>query len=241
MSIEAQCPGCQRLLRVDDEHAGKEARCPVCSTVYRVPEISPVAVVAAVAAESGEATAASGEILAEMVEVAEVAPVSVEPDRSNWQMRTPEGQTYGPASRAELDRWVADGRITHDCELRVDEGGWQAADTVYPILRLPPAYLPPAAVPSSGSYAASSRLAPHRGGLILVLALMGFLVGCPIMSIMAWVMGNGDLREMREGRMDPEGQGLTQAGYMLGMILSFVWVLAAVVGLFIVLVIAASK
>ena len=73
------------------------------------------------------------------------------------------------------------------------------------------------------------------------LALMGFVSGCPILSIMAWVMGNGDLREMREGRMDPEGQGLTYAGYVLGMILSFVWVLAAVVGLFIVLVVAANN
>ena len=39
MPIEAKCPGCDRLLRVSDEHAGKQARCPVCNTIYSVPEL----------------------------------------------------------------------------------------------------------------------------------------------------------------------------------------------------------
>jgi len=51
----------------------------------------------------------------------------------------------------------------------------------------------------------NARLAPHRGSVILVL------------GIIAWVMGNGDLREMDAGRMDPSGRGLTDAGRILGM------------------------
>ena len=31
-------------------------------------------------------------------------------------------------------------------------------------------------------------------------------------------MGNSDLVEMRAGRMDPEGEGVTQAGRICGMI-----------------------
>jgi hypothetical protein len=31
-------------------------------------------------------------------------------------------------------------------------------------------------------------------------------------------MGNGDLREIDAGRMDPSGRGLTQAGKICGMI-----------------------
>ena len=60
-------------------------------------------------------------------------------------------------------------------------------------------------------------LRPHRGVVILTLGILGFLV-CIICGIIAWVMGNNDLREMRAGRMDPSGQGLTQAGRVCGMV-----------------------
>jgi hypothetical protein len=164
-------------------------------------------------------------------------------------MRTPEGQTFGPASRADLDRWVSEGRVTADCELKADDGPWYTADSVYGVLRTPPASQAPAqvasSIPQSFPRSASggrppSYAAPHRGGLVLALALLGCVTCCPILSIMAWVMGNGDLREMREGRLDPEGFGLTQAGYMLGLILSMFWILGAVVGLFIILLNAAA-
>lgn len=62
------------------------------------------------------------------------------------------------------------------------------------------------------------RIAAHRGAMILVLGILSWLV-CPlVLGIMAWVMGNGDLREMDAGRMDPSGRGLTEAGRILGMI-----------------------
>jgi hypothetical protein len=60
-------------------------------------------------------------------------------------------------------------------------------------------------------------LKPHRGVLILVLGILG-IVCCFICGIIAWVMGNGDMREMDAGRMDPSGRGLTQAGKICGMI-----------------------
>lgn len=59
--------------------------------------------------------------------------------------------------------------------------------------------------------------APHRGGVILALGILG-LVCCFICGIIAWVMGNNDLREMAAGRMDRSGQGMTQAGKICGMI-----------------------
>ena len=37
MSIEILCPGCDRLLRVAAEHAGKQTRCPACDTVFTIP------------------------------------------------------------------------------------------------------------------------------------------------------------------------------------------------------------
>jgi hypothetical protein len=60
-------------------------------------------------------------------------------------------------------------------------------------------------------------VAPHRGVLILVLGILG-IVCCFICGIIAWVMGNNDLREIDAGRMDPTGRGLTQAGKICGMV-----------------------
>ena len=60
-------------------------------------------------------------------------------------------------------------------------------------------------------------LKPHRGGMILAFGILGLVV-CFILGIFAWIMGNNDLAEMRAGTMDPSGEGLTQAGRIIGMI-----------------------
>jgi len=59
---------------------------------------------------------------------------------------------------------------------------------------------------------------PHRGVLILVLGILGFVLCGIFASIPAWVLGNSDLKAMQAGRMDPSGQGLTQAGKICGII-----------------------
>ena len=38
-------------------------------------------------------------------------------------------------------------------------------------------------------------------------------------------MGNTDLREMHRGQMDESGMSLTQAGMVLGMIATILWLL----------------
>ena len=73
-------------------------------------------------------------------------------------------------------------------------------------------------------------LKPHRGGTVLALGILG-LVCCWILGIIAWVMGNGDLREMDAGMMDPAGRGLTQAGKICGIISVVVAILGLVFGL----------
>ncbi len=61
---------------------------------------------------------------------------------------------------------------------------------------------------------------PHRGGAVLVLGIIGFLFCLPgiILGPLAWSMGSSDLEAMRSGRMDPDGEGITQAGRILGII-----------------------
>ncbi len=60
-------------------------------------------------------------------------------------------------------------------------------------------------------------LKPHRGTTILVLGIIG-IACCMICGIIAWIMGNNDLKEMDAGIMDPEGRGITQAGKICGMV-----------------------
>ena len=61
-----------------------------------------------------------------------------------------------------------------------------------------------------------ARAEPHRGTLILVFGILGFVVNA-IFGIVAWVMGAADLKAMDAGRMDPEGRSHTQIGMYLGM------------------------
>jgi hypothetical protein len=71
-------------------------------------------------------------------------------------------------------------------------------------------------------------LRPHRGGVILTLGILG-IVCCFICGIIAWVMGNNDLREMAAGRMDRSGEGLTQAGKICGIIGVILWIVTLVI------------
>lgn len=75
----------------------------------------------------------------------------------------------------------------------------------------PPHGAPPPAVAPPGP------VQPHRGVLILVLGILGLVV-CVICGIIAWIFGNNDLEQMRAGRMDPTGEGLTVAGRICGII-----------------------
>ena len=57
----------------------------------------------------------------------------------------------------------------------------------------------------------------HRGVQVLVFGILSFVV-CPFFGVAAWVMGNNDLREMAQGRMDPSGRDMTKAGRICGMV-----------------------
>lgn len=80
---------------------------------------------------------------------------------------------------------------------------------------------------------ASGHYMPHRGGMILAFGLIGliglsvFPIGL-IFAIIAWIMGNGDMEEIRSGRMDPEGEGMTQAGRIMGIISTIIHIVSVV-------------
>lgn len=72
---------------------------------------------------------------------------------------------------------------------------------------------------------ANAYAEPHRGAVILILGILGLLLTCPILSIMAWVMGAKDLATMKAGVMDPAGRDMTRVGYALGLFWSMICIL----------------
>jgi uncharacterized protein YbaR (Trm112 family) len=84
--------------------------------------------------------------------------------------------------------------------------------------------------------------APHRGGLVMALGLValvgGFAMCVPvIVGPIAWILGTIDLRAMREGRMDPSGEGMTRNGQICGIISTLLLLLG---GLFVIFAIMAG-
>lgn len=232
MPIDTLCPGCQAKLRMGEEFAGKEARCPRCDAIYVVPEAAPVE--AAVASEPPSVEPTAPPV------VADAAPqpiVGILPpaDGTRWFLRTPEGPIYGPANKPTFERWVTEGRVTPDCLVCPGDNVWRPAAQLFPELTIPreKPVLRPATLEKF-------QKQPHRGALILILGIMGIVTTCPIPSIMAWVMGSHDLGEMQNGRMDERGHGVTNVGRLLGLIFSMVYIVSAVIAMFVLVLIAAK-
>jgi len=53
--------------------------------------------------------------------------------------------------------------------------------------------------------------------MVLTLGILGLML-CAICGVIAMVMGRNDMRAMDAGQMDPAGRGMTQAGWVLGII-----------------------
>jgi hypothetical protein len=230
MAIEIRCPTCNRTLRVSDEHAGKPLRCPACQQVSTAP--------------------AAGTTAADAAAVHE--PATWHMRTPDGQMFGP--VTWRSVEQWVAEgRIAADCQLASSVS-----GPWRSAVEAFPALQplvagpviqqAPATHEWAARDPAEGSYSGSAaQLVPvgtsvagiagpqgqrfvraHRGGLILILGVLGIAINCPIFCFMAWVMGSSDLAEMRAGQMDSEGESLTQAGRILGMVMSLIWMFAGV-------------
>lgn len=214
--LEVICPGCHHPILLPPEAVGRRARCPQCGAVWEIP-----------AAELAQAAEPSDSLL--------------------WWLETPESRRYGPVDQNLLDSWVSEGRVTADCRISRDGAqSWQDAGEYYPVLQMvlhaavgahhPFSQAAVTAPPDvTGSVVSPRYLAPHRGGLILTLGIMSW-IACPVVAFFAWTMGSGDLQEMKEGRMDPSGEGLTRAGYWLGIVQVAILLILLVTGIFILII-----
>ncbi len=172
-----------------------------------------------------------------------VMPSAEELEPAIWRLRTPEGQVYGPVRRPEFDSWVQDGRIDLECEVSDDGKVWRRASELFP--ELAPATQVSETAPAAAPVQVVSSidigyLQPHRSSLVMTMGVLAW-VTCPLFSVFAWVLGAADVRDMRNGAMDPGGLAQTQAGMVLGMVNVIMWMLAGVISVLVVLFVVAAR
>jgi phage FluMu protein Com len=137
MAIAFQCSHCNHSLRVPDDVAGKRIKCPKCQQVLRIPGSSE-----------------------DPTEDKQRPPEEQTGPEPLLQLKTPDGNVYGPVPRDEMDRWLHEGRITAQCELLDGQGThWRWASELYP--QLSSVANPPPPPPSdAGSQAAAVTVYP---------------------------------------------------------------------------------
>jgi hypothetical protein len=127
--------------------------------------------------------------------------------------RRSEYDDYGDRDRDRHDR----DRYDRDRDDRYDRGGYRDRDY----------------------YGGPRRdAAPHRGGAILTLAIIGLVVSlCPILG---WIFGGiatnmakTDLAKMDRGEMDRDGRGTTETGKLIGNIAIGIATVSAILGVLI--------
>ena len=151
------------------------------------------------------------------------------------------GQRYGPVSDEDIRQWYAQGRVKPtDYVWSEGMANWTQAGSVFgaaagvgPAGAATPAATPPGYAPSPYPAGGTQYLKPHRGTAVLVLGILSLVVGCVgmILGIIAWTMGNTDLREMAAGTMDPSGESNTKAGRICGIIGTCLGIVGLVIGI----------
>lgn len=214
MPLEFACPSCQRKLRLADEYAGQQVRCPACEAVNTAPS-QPAPIVDP-----------NDQWLLITPEGYRFGPVSA----ATLETWIADGRVD---DHCELC-CVADG---------VWRKADQFYAALRPIQHPPPQPLPlnglmGNAGPFDDEQAQQTPLMMHesRGGLILSLGIVSWATGCPLFGVLAWVFGSHDLAEIDRGTLDPSGRGWTEAGRWIGMLHTILVLIAMVVGAFAVLV-----
>jgi hypothetical protein len=215
VAIELICKGCAQKLRVSEQNAGKQARCPKCGAIFTVP-------------------------MGDLPSRADLGalPRAAATYQDQWYLRAEDGRTFGPVSKPELDAWVREGRVTPESNLRKEsDSSWRPASELYPALTEQAATAaknpfaeaktnPYTSPVSSGTHVPRRHYQQaHRGGTILAMGIAG-IVCCNLLGIAAWIMAATDLSAMRTGRMDPGGKGLTIAGMVLGIIATIIFAIS---------------
>jgi hypothetical protein len=256
--MELTCQGCQRRLRVPDTDSGKKARCPSCGTVMDIPAVPEGAALQELPGLTSLTYPSVNQPATASVPGTTPGPSSPATHQTaddRWTMIGPDGTTYGPVTRSELELWVREGRVDPRAMLKKagDDFVRRAVD-LFPQLANAVPLNPYSDLagpnPDHAGNPFGTYLPSHRAGLIMglgIAALCCSLLQCacipsfPVVigiSIAALVMGSRDLKRMNGGSIDPSGRSQTIVGIWLAAISIALTVLQAIV--FFVMLLAAD-
>jgi hypothetical protein len=214
MNTIVDCPKCTRKLRVPEELLGRAVKCPDCGGTFEAnPAPAPPS-----PAGNGPAAPVPAAMPPLNLSLDEDAPPSPPPLGTPFSVtpRAPEPAAGVPAPMPAAGEPKDDLRPCPYCAERIK----------------PDAPRCPACGedlrseeedrPWERPYRRPVRrdCEPHRGNMVLVFGILSLVIGFIGLGfgIAAWLMGRNDLKKMQSGAMDPEGRGLTQAGYVCGII-----------------------
>lgn len=220
--IQFSCPNCAAVYSVPDQKAGKTGTCPKCQTQFIVPDADPAP---APEPEGDVAIKPCPKCASKLV----VAPGDLGKD-----VECPKCQTVYRAVRAGAG---PSGPVVADVEEETprrkrrfsDEDVEDDEDDDRPRKRSRrDDDEDDDDRPRKRRRRRSRNYEPHRGMMILIFGIIGF-VCCGFFAFAAAIMGRNDLQKIDAGDMDPEGRGLTLAGMILGYVGSVLIVIAIVV------------
>jgi predicted Zn finger-like uncharacterized protein len=246
MPIIVPCPQCHGQLRVADDLIGRKVRCPACAATFDANEAAAPPPAPAPPMEREEPIPPRPsppgpdvpvptetldpwkhlnlELTQEKPEAEERPPAvprgAIEIDAEGPR---PEGPSAAPL-RARLNDDHDDLRPCPSCG-RMAHRDARRCLSCRARLRLDPEDEDDGRPSSYGAPRLDRE--PHRGGFILTLGIVGLAVGLTcwpisflaiVPSVLAWALGTVDLRKIRQGVMDPEGESSTQAGWICGIV-----------------------
>jgi hypothetical protein len=208
MSSIIVCPFCGRKLRVSDELRGQMVRCPACNETFD---------------SAREADPPPPAPALESPPVPQDLPLQLAIDEPSNEPKPVPAGTPGLVGAVELKLSLDDDKSSP----RPAAESPPQPEPAEPPRRKPPrlAHEHDEDFPDIRRRGPRRDAEPHRGTLVLVLGIISLVclsIGCipvgAILGLAAWIMGQRDLRKIRKGDMDPDGEGTTQAGRICGII-----------------------
>jgi len=208
MPVIVACPSCGGKLRVADALLGQRVRCPACNHTFD----------------------------SEAAEPPPSPPSSPAPQDLPLQLSLDDPSSPPPPAPSGGTRGLV-GAVEVKLSREDDRSAPSRAPTPPP--ESPPPSQPPRRpprwaderdrdwdVPDIRRRGPRRDAEPDRGAVVLTLGIIsvaGTIIYCAaplwsILGLVAWIMGQSDLRKMKRGQMDDNGRSLTQAGWICGIL-----------------------